>query len=104
MYCFYTLFIYLCAELKTQKLEIMNEKKFFIGDEVFYMAGDQPKKATVVGTVTFDGNVSTLNFSYELKPGESVRVLCFGLYSYIEESKCFASKGELFAHLDSLIK
>ena len=75
----------------------MKEPIFKIGETVFYMENNTPKKNVIVGITTMTGNVCTLAHTLELKSDEAYHLYHFGSYQDCAESKCYASKEGLIS-------
>jgi hypothetical protein len=76
------------------------KSKFKIGDEIYYMGYDKPRKEIIKGIAVISGIVEFGISTYEgLESGPSI-LYSFG-YCNVEESKVFATKKELIDNLFS---
>ncbi len=73
-----------------------NESKFKIGDAIFYIENNIPKKGIIEGIVTYEGKCTSIyNSQREVACGKNEYVYHVGQYSTVEEKTAFATKEDL---------
>lgn len=76
--------------------------KFKIGEEIFYMETNIPKKSIIKGISRYEGDCEVLTGSTRrVKEGDQLFVYHLGGYSVIEEKDAYASKEELISMISS---
>lgn len=73
----------------------MHKSKFEIGEEIFFMEFNQPKKAAVIGISNLEGKVKFTGIEVDNQQGVITTYYHVGSYSSVEEKNAYSSKEEL---------
>lgn len=78
----------------------MVKTKFNVGDMIYFMAYDTPKKGMIEGFAAFYGNFKNSSFEKNSKSmDEPVIIYSVGAYQTVEESKAFKNKEDLIVNM-----
>lgn len=75
------------------------KSKFNIGDEIFYMNFNEPKKSKVIGIAFIIGDFKNSSFEKKGEVNNPSITYSVGGYSTVDEKDAFANKEELQNHL-----
>jgi len=78
--------------------------KFKIGQEIFFVENNLPKKSEIKGIAIYEGKCEAYNFTKEAESGKTLIVYHTGGYSSVEEKNAYSSKEELIESFSKELK